>query len=290
MAMSNTEQRTEEWFAARKGRLTGSMVGAALGLAPYMSKDDCLRSLVRDMHGMPSEFEGNIATEYGTNFEPQAKVAYELLTGNDVIEVGFIPFETWVGVSPDGLIGDDGLVEIKCPFGLRKDEDPTFKPLSDQPHYYAQVQMQLHVTARQWCDFFQWSPRGHKLERVEYDTAWINENLPRLMAFWWKAKDADPADFEGPKRKVIDTPEAARLIAEYDELSEAIDNASGRKKDIVARLVEMSEGKNATVAGRNLTLVKRKGSIAYAKALAKYAPDADLEPFRGKESESWQVK
>ena len=290
MAMSNTEQRTEEWFAARKGRLTGSMVGAALGLAPYQSKDDCLRSLVRDMHGMPSEFEGNIATEYGTNFEPQAKVAYEMLTGHDVIEVGFIPFETWSGVSPDGLVDDDGLVEIKCPFGLRKDEEPVFKPLADQPHYYAQVQMQLHVTARQWCDFFQWSPRGHKLERVEYDTAWIAENLPRIMAFWWKAKDADPADFEGPKRKVIDTPEAARLIAEYDELSEAIDNANGRKKDIVARLVEMSEGKNATVAGRNLTLVKRKGSIAYAKALAKYAPDADLEPFRGKESESWQVK
>lgn len=288
--MSNTEQRTEEWFAARKGRLTGSMVGAALGLAPYMSKDDCLRALVRDMHGMPSEFEGNIATEYGTNFEPQAKVAYEMLTGHDTVEVGFIPFETWSGVSPDGLIGDDGLVEIKCPFGLRKDEDPTFKPLADQPHYYAQVQMQLHVTARQWCDFFQWSPRGHKLERVEYSPEWIAENLPRIMAFWWKAKDADPADFEGPKRKVIDTPEAARLIAEYDELSEAIDNANGRKKDIVARLVEMSEGKNATVAGRNLTLVRRKGSISYAKALAKYAPDADLEPFRGKESESWQVK
>lgn len=288
--MSNTEQRTEEWFAARKGRLTGSMVGAALGLAPYMSKDDCLRALVRDMHGMPSEFEGNIATEYGTNFEPQAKVAYEMLTGHDVIEVGFIPFETWSGVSPDGIIGDDGLVEIKCPFGLRKDEEPTFKPLADQPHYYAQVQMQLHVTARKWCDFFQWSPRGHKLERVEYSPEWIAENLPRIIAFWWKAKDADPADFEGPNRKVIDTPEAARLIAEYDELSEAIDNANGRKKDIVARLVEMSEGKNATVAGRNLTLVKRKGSIAYAKALAKYAPDADLEPFRGKESESWQVK
>lgn len=285
-----TEQRTEAWFAARKGRLTGSMVGAALGLAPYQSKDDCLRSLVRDMHGMPSEFEGNVATEYGTNMEPQAKIAYEMLTGNTVIEAGFVPFENWSGVSPDGYVEHDGLVEFKCPFGLRKDEEPVFKSIDDQPHYYAQVQMQLHVTGREWCDFFQWSPHGHLLEVVDYDLAWITENLPRLMAFWWKAKDADPAEYEGPKRKVIDTPEAARLVAEYDELQEAIENATGRKKDIIARMVEMSGGKDASVAGRNLTLVKRKGSIAYAKALAKYAPDADLEPFRGKESESWQVR
>lgn len=285
-----TEQRTEQWLAARKGRLTGSMAGAALGLAPYQSKDDCLRALVRDMHGMPSEFEGNIATEYGNNNEAQAKSAYEIETGNTVKDAGFVPFEDWSGASPDGYIGEAGLLEIKCPFGLRKDLTPKFKSIEDQPHYYAQIQLQLFFTGRGWCDFWQWSPYGSSLERVTYDGGWINENLPKLKAFWWKAREADPADFEGPKRKLIDTPEAERLIAEYDELRDAIDNANERKKDIIARMVEMSGGKDAIVAGRNLTLVKRKGSVAYAKALAEYAPDADLEPFRGKDSESWQVK
>mgnify|MGYP001083736117 CR=1 FL=1 len=284
------EQRSDEWFAARRGRLTGSMVGAALGLAPYQSKDDCLRALVRDMHGMPSEFEGNIATEYGTNHEDMARRAYEMETGNDVLPASFVPFETWSGASPDGYVGDDGLLEIKCPFGKRKDDPPEFDKAEDQPHYYAQMQVQMHFTGRNWCDFFQWAAKGHALERVPYDPVWIAENMPKLQAFWWKAKDADPADFEGPKRKVIDTPDAAKLVAEYDELSDAIDNATQRKKDIIAQLVQAAGEKDALVAGRNLTLVRRKGSVSYAKALAKIAPDADLEPFRGKASESWQLR
>lgn len=284
------EQRSDEWFAARKGRLTGSMVGAALGLAPYQSKDDCLRALVRDMHGMLTEFEGNIATEYGNNHEDDARRAYEMETGNDVLPAPFVPYENWSGASPDGYVGDDGLIEIKCPFGKRKDDEPQFDPIADQPHYYAQVQVQLHFTGREWCHFFQWAPKGYALERVEYDPAWIAENLPKLAAFWWKAREADPADFEGPKRVVVDTPDAAKLVAEYDELSDAIDNATQRKKDILVELVRLAGERDALVSGRNLTLVKRKGSVSYAKALAKYAPDADLEPFRGKESESWQLK
>lgn len=282
-------QRSPEWNAQRAGRLTASMVGAALGLAPYRSQDDCLRDLVRSMHGMESEFQGNIATEYGTNMEPQAIMAYEMETGSTVNAAGFVPFKDWTGASPDGYV-EDGLIEVKCPFGLRKDLAPAFKSIKDQPHYYAQIQMQLFITGRSWCDFYQWSPHGSKVETVMADADWIRENLPKLKAFWEKARAADPKDFEGPKRKVIDTPEAEKLVAEYDELSEAIKNAAARKEDIVARMVEMSDGKNAVVAGRNLTLVKRKGSVAYAKALAKYAPDADLEPFRGAESASWQVK
>lgn len=284
------EQRSPEWFAARRGRLTGSIAGAALGLAPYMSQDDCLRALVRSAHDMPSEFKGNIATDWGTNNEDQARSAYELETGNDVTAAPFIPFEDWSGASPDGFVGDSGIVEIKCPFGIRKDPHPVFKSIKDQPHYYAQIQLQLFVTGRAWCDFWQWTPHGSSLERVDYCGAWINENLPKLKAFWWKAREADPADFEGPKRKVIDTPESERLIAEFDELADAIDNATERRKDIIARMVEMSGGKDAVVSGRNLTLVKRKGSVSYAKAIKELAPDADLEKWRGNPSESWQIK
>ena len=289
--MTGTDtQRTPEWYAARKGRLTASLAGPALGLSPHMSKDDAFRSLVRDMHGMPSEFQGNIATEYGNANEYLARSSYEIETGYTVNPAGFVRFADWSGASPDGYIGNKGLIEIKCPFGLRKDIEPVFKSIDDQPHYYAQVQMQLFVTSRHWCDFWQWSPHGHKLETVSYNLHWLGENLPTIKAFWEKARDADPAMFEGPERPLIDTPEASRLIAEYDELSDAIDNAAQRKKDIVGRLVEMSGGEDSKIAGRNLTLVKRKGAVSYAKAIASLLPDADLEPWRGKPSESWQVK
>lgn len=284
------EQRSPEWFAARRGRVTGSVVGAILECAPYMSREDAFRALVRSMHGMPSEFSGNVATEYGTYNEPGALAEYQMESGNKVDPAGFVTHDDWLGASPDGYVGVDGLVEIKCPYGKRKENPPIFKSIEEQPHYYAQIQVQLFVTGRDWCDFYQWSPHGTKTERVFFDMAWIDDNLPILQNFHLAAKQADPADYEGPKRPVIDTPEAAKLVAEYDELSEAIDNATARKKDILARMVQIAGERDAKIAGRNLTLVKRKGSVSYAKALAKYAPKADLEPFRGKPSESWQLK
>lgn len=284
------EQRTTEWFAARKGRITASLVGGLLDCAPYMSKDAAFRALVRSCHGLPDEFEGNIATEYGNNNEELAKSAYELEMGFKVEPAGFVTWDEWLGASPDGYVESDGLVEIKCPFSKRKDEKPNFASIEDQPHYYAQMQIQMFVTGREWCHFWQWSPNGYRMDVVKYEKDWIGQNLPTLFAIWQDAKEADPKDFEGPKRKIIDTPEAEKLIAEYDELRNAIDNANQRKKDIVDRLVHIAGGKDAKVAGRNLTLVKRSGSISYAKALKAIAPDADLEPYRGKPSESWQVK
>lgn len=284
------EQRTPEWFEARRGRVTGSQVGALLGLSPFITERQAFRNLVRDMHGMPSEFSGNVATEYGSFHEEGAKAEYIMETGNEVQGVGFVVHGDWLGASPDGLIDNTGLLEIKCPFGQRDKNPPEFKSIDDQPHYYAQIQVQLFCTNRAWCDFFQWSPHGTKLEVVQRNEDWLAENLPKLHNIWEQAKAVDPADYEGPDRAECDTPETSMLIAEYDELSEAIDNAMARKKDILARLVQISGEKNAVISGRNLTLVKRAGAVSYAKALKEYAPDADLEPFRGKPSESWQLK
>jgi len=285
------EQRTPEWFAARAGRITASGAGALLGLSPHTSEADGFRSLVRSMHGMPSEFVGNVATEYGTFHEAGALVEYEMETGNEVTQLAFAPYADWLGASPDGLINSGwGMLEIKCPFGKRKENPPVFKSFIDQPHYYAQMQIQMFCTGRKWCDFYQWSPHGTMTERVWHKMGWLHKNIPILREIWERAKAADPADFVGPKRQEYDTPEAAKLVAEYDELSEAIDNASARKKDIVARMVEMSGKRDAVIGGRNLTLVKRKGSVSYAKAIGVLLPDADLEQWRGKASEGWQLK
>ena len=283
-------QRSPEWFAQRQGRLTASIVGAALDCAPYMSKEDAFRDLVRSINNMPSEFKGNIATEYGNNNEDGARYEYELETGNTVEEAGFVPWDTWLGASPDGYIGGDGLIEIKCPFGLRNEETPAFKSIKDQPHYFAQVQVQLFVTGRQWCDFYQWAPKGSMTERVKYDPVWISEHMPILRDFFCAAQEADPKDYEGEKRPVIDTPDMLKLVAEYDDLTEAIERASERKKEVLQTIVVMAGEKNSVCAGRNLTLTERKGSVSYAKALKHYAPDADIEPFRGKPSQFWGLK
>ena len=284
------QQRTEEWMSARAGRVTASGAGALLGMSPHTSEADGFRRLVRSMHGMPSEFVGNVATEYGTFHEAGALVEYKMETGHKVEELAFAPCLDWLGASPDGLIGDCSMVRVYCPFGQRDKNPPEFKGIEDHPQQYARMQIEMFCTDRLWCGFYQWSPHGTKTELVYVDDEWIQENVPKLKEIWKRAKAADPADFAGPKRQEYDTPEAAKLVAEYDELSDAIDNASDRKKDILARMVEMSGKRDAVIGGRNLTLVKRKGSVAYAKAIAAYAPKADLEPYRGNPSEGWQLK
>ena len=290
---STIEQRSPEWFAARRGLVTASSVGGILGVAPYATRADIMRRMVRDAMGAESEFTSNIATEYGNNNEAGALIEFEMETGATVNPVGFITREDWAGCSPDGLIGEDGGLEIKCPFSMRKDDGKPFKSLRDQPHYYAQVQFSLWVTQRSFWHFYQWSPTQTAHEMVSVDLDWQAENLPKLRQFYAEylhelENNAD--EYLAPKRGEIDTPEAHRIMAEYDQILEAIDRATQRKAELIAEMVRIAGDKNAVFAGRNLTKVDRAGSINYAKALKAIAPNADLEPYRGKPSSSWQVK
>lgn len=291
--MEQLEQRTPEWHQARRGLITASNVGAILGNAPYATRDDVMRRMVREWHGAEREFEGNIATEYGTRNEAGALTEYQMETGNRVALVGFVKREDWAGCSPDGLIGEDYGLEIKCPFGLRKDEVPMFKTLADQPHYYDQIQFSLWVTKRKYWDFYQWSPRGTMLELVEASEDWQDENLPKLRQFYAEylhEREHNAAIHLEPKRQVIDTPEAHRVMAEYDQICEALENAEARKKELLADLVRMAGEKNAIIAGRKLTKTEKAGAISYAKAIKELLPDADLEKWRGKAPSFWGVK
>lgn len=287
------EQRSPEWFKQRNGRVTGSIVGAILGLSPFMTRADAMRSMVRATIGAPSEFTGNIATEYGTANEPGALVEFQMESGLSVTPAPFVPYEDWLGASPDGYTSDGGLIEVKCPFGLRNNTSPKFKSPADQPHYMAQMQVQMYVTGRMHCHFYQWSTHGTDLQRVAYDPAWIVENMPRLRQFHAEYLDEVRTNAEehlAPKRIQIDTPEAARMMREWDEIAEQIERATERKKDLLADLVKLAGDRNATIAGRNLTLTRRDGAVSYAKAIKALCPNADLEPYRGKPSEFWAVR
>lgn len=291
------EQRSAEWFAARKGRVTASSVGAILGNSPNATRADVLRRMVREHAGAENEFTGNIATEYGVNNEAGAVVEFTMETGLTVDPAGFVTKEDWAGASPDGFIrlsdGTLALLEVKCPFGLRAATAPVpFKTLADQPHYNDQMQFQLWVTGCEFCYFWQWAFAETRLEIVHLDLEWQAVNLPKLRQFFAEYLDAckAPEPHLADKRVTIDTPEAQRMVAEYDQLAEAIENAESRRKELLASMVRLAGERNAVFGGRNLTKTERAGSVAYAKAIAKYAPDADLEPFRGKPVTFWGLK
>lgn len=293
---TDIKQRSPEWYAARKGRVTGSIVGAILGLDPYKKRADILRQMVREAVGAPKEDENEFLERtifgYGKVNEDNAILDFRMETGLDVEPCGFFPHDEWLGASPDGLTSDGGILECKAPWSRRDGQDREFKSLDDQPHYYAQMQIEMLCADCPHAWFFQWASHKCTAEKVLRDYDWLNQNLPILRQFYAEYLDAikEPDEYLAPRRIVIDTPEAARMVREYDELSEAIELATERKKDLLASMVDMALGENAEFAGRKLTLTKKAGSISYAKAVKALCPDADLEKWRGKPQEYWGLK
>jgi putative phage-type endonuclease len=290
------EQRTKEWYAQRVGKITGSAVGAILGLSPFMSTADVMRRMVREAYGAESEFQGNVATEYGTFHEAGAKTDYELETGNAVNDCSFYISEQypWIGASPDGFIGEDGLIEIKCPYSLRDKLDPQFKSINDQPHYHAQIQLQLFVTGRKWCDFYQWAASGTKTERVYFDAEYIKNILPQLVGFYNEylaiVSDKDLSQiYLEPPIKELSGAKYQMLLDEYDELTDAVERASERKKEILAELIQSTGEQNAIINGIKLQQIERKGSVNYSKVVKEHCPSVDLEGYRGKSTTYWKL-
>lgn len=116
-------QRTDEWLSERAGKVTASMISAVMsklrdGKTPGADRKNYMADLVAErLTGVPKQGFTNAAMQHGIDTEPQARAMYELEYGVSVVETGFVPHPTieGTGASPDGLIGDDGLVEIKCP-------------------------------------------------------------------------------------------------------------------------------------------------------------------------------
>lgn len=294
-------QRTAQWLEARKGRVTGSLAGAALGLCHWRKPHDVLRAMVREYHGYPSEFESNPAVDWGVHHEKVGLLAFTGETGLFVHECGFIPYADFSGASPDGLTDDDGILEIKVPYSLRKQNPAQFKALKDQPHYYAQVQIEMLAADKKHGYFYQYVPEQgdvfdpsyvppqSKLEPVELDQEWLTENMPKLRAFHdlYLSELENPEHLE-PLRVVIDDAKAQSIVNRLGELDDSLAKLEEERADLIQSLINMAGSKNALICGRKLTLVERKGNVDYAKLLKDVAPDINTEAYRKKSSTSWR--
>ena len=186
------EQRSPEWFAARLGRVTASKIADVIAKTKTgygASRDDYMTNLILErMTGAPTESISNQFMEWGTQQEPFARAEYEKVKEVLVDEVGIIyhPTIEMTGASPDGLVGDDGLVEIKCPSS--KTHMATILSQTIAGKYFAQMQWQLCCTKRSWCDFVSFDPRmpeGLKLyiKRVERDDKYISMLEEEVIKF-----------------------------------------------------------------------------------------------------------
>lgn len=266
--MNEPKQKTDEWLKQREGKITGSTAAAALGISPFMTKQDLMLTLLGH-----KKFEGNVATQYGEFHEELAIQDFEMELTCKVEEVGFLqhPDIEWLGASPDGLVGDDAVLEIKCPYNLRDDENPEFKSIDEQDHYYCQVQLEMLCAGRNKCYFFQWNRYAHVLEIVNFDPMWLEENLPLLAEFY--------SEFVRRKNQtnkdLADAYIAAKLA--FDEAKSALDDA---KQDLL-------DLKQDTVENIKITKSKAKGAIDYSKVPE--LKGVDLEPYRKKSYEKVSI-
>ena len=185
-------QGSPEWIAARVGSLGASRVADALAKTKSgwgASRANLMAALICErLTGQPQDTFTNAAMEWGTQQEPQARLAYEFQTSADVAQVGIVkhPHIAGTHASPDGLVGDDGMVEIKCPNTATHIETLLGEPIAGK--YITQMQWQMACTGRAWVDFVSYDPRLPVdmqlfIQRVRRDGATIASMEREVSAF-----------------------------------------------------------------------------------------------------------
>jgi len=190
--MSDIEQGTDEWFAIRCGKVTASRVADVIATTKSgysASRANYEAQLICEiLTGKPAESFTNAAMQWGTETEPLARAQYELKTGNMVNQVGFVvhPMIEQAGASPDGLIGEYGCIEIKCP--NTSTHLDTLLSQKVPSKYITQMTWQMVCTGRKWCDFVSYDPRLPEnlqlyIERIELDEDYAKKLQNEVVMF-----------------------------------------------------------------------------------------------------------
>jgi putative phage-type endonuclease len=193
-----SEQGTQEWLQERCGRVTASRIADLMAKTKTgwgASRANYAAQIIAErLTGCVAASFTNAAMIHGTETEPEARRAYEFFVDRDVQQVGFAPHPTilMAGASPDGLVGDDGLLELKCPNTATHIDTLLSATIPDK--YVKQMQFQMACTGRQWCDF------------ASYDN-----RLPERMRLFVKRVDRDAEAIAEIEREVT------AFLAEIDE-------------------------------------------------------------------------
>lgn len=176
MKTYDIEQNSDAWYDVKKGKFSASKCADLLMDAKYKGYQKLIIKVAyeRITGEYAIDFEGNQYTERGHELEPEARESYEFENSFKVDQVGFIEKDEWTGCSPDGLIGEDGLLEIKC-LGYKAHIDILTNKKIDSK-YIKQIQFSLFVTNKKWCDYYSYHPKLKSYqERIYPDLEMIKQ-------------------------------------------------------------------------------------------------------------------
>lgn len=191
-------QRTDAWYTARIGKATASRIGdimAKTKTGPSASRKNYMAELVCErLTGLKADSYMSASMQHGVETEAEARQSYEIETFQAVIECGFYiaPDIAESGASPDGLINEDGLIEIKCPNTATHIETLLNSTIDNK--YFLQMQWQMYCTGRKWCDFVSYDNRLPDnlrlfIKRVERDDKLIEEIKTEVVKFLAEVDD-----------------------------------------------------------------------------------------------------
>ena len=201
MILETATQRSEDWYAARLGKATASRFKDAIATKKQTEKqkkdglpgdpmqaqlDYCTELVVERLTGQRAQKFVTAAMQWGDH-EPAARAAYERVTGRIVEETGFVAHDTLMaGCSPDGLVDWDGLIEIKCPFNTANHIETLLNGMPAD--HIPQVQGQMWITGREWCDFVSYDPRMPEalqlhVQRIQRDLGFIADLEAKVTSF-----------------------------------------------------------------------------------------------------------
>lgn len=183
MIIHTMPQRSPEWYAVRFGKITGSTFYQFMGTGKTVEDRIFEKAAEHLTHQAAVDSFESIDTERGKTLEDEAAFLYSVMTGRDVKQVGFIEYNAYAGCSPDGLVADDGMIETKCPrqAGHLKTVINGFI----KPEYRWQMQYNLFIADREWCDFVSYckpfgKPHIIRVDRDPECSARIAEKLEEL--------------------------------------------------------------------------------------------------------------
>ena len=280
-------QLSDAWFKQRVGMITGSRVGAILGLSPFSKPEDVMRDMVREYHGAEKEFTGNQFTQWGQDHEADALDALTIETGFIVAEAS-LPFTVhpsveFLGASPDGLADDGGLIECKCPQRI--------KSLEDVPHYVAQMQLQMHCADTKHCWFVQWTPDETSIHKVDRDDNWIANNLEALTDFHKAyleiiASEELSQPYLDPKEVLREDDIWTQKASELQSITGQIKALQDKEKALKKEFIDLADGLKSKGHGISVFPTSRE-SVDWKSFAADI--EADTTPYK-KVSTSWTVR
>lgn len=294
--MSEATEKSASQRAARKvhPKITMGCVAAILGVSKSMTRTQVLRQMVREYHNAPSEYVENLPAEYNGKMREAAEAAFENQFRRNLIKVDIAKPRSKILSSHPTMVRSDqyegmGLAFIRTPFGQRDVADKRdFKSLDDQPHMYAQMQIEMYLAGAAWGVFFQWAVCAQTAKLVQLDEAFVGRCLEQLEAFYAEYKaETKNKDHLDPLLKLVDNKRVRAIIQEYDDQCVIETNAKSRKAELLEEMKKIAGDQSASLAGRKLQRIETEGSVSYAKIVKEHLPELDTSKYRGAPSVKW---